>query len=130
MTVLFVCTGNTCRSPMAEAICRVRHPDWVVRSAGLSVSGALPASSNAQDAVRRYGGDLSLHRSRRLEATDCERCDVIVPMTGAHAALLRGLYPEWSDKLRPLFDVEDPFGEDAEVYARCAERISALVDAL
>lgn len=130
MHILFICTGNTCRSPMAEALCRARHPDWMVSSAGIGVREPLPASAYAAEAVKAYGADLGGHVSRQVTAAMLDRADVVVPMTSSHAQFIRVLFPDYAAKLRPLGEIADPFGGDRDDYARCAEQIGGLVDRL
>ena len=130
MNILFVCTGNTCRSPMAEAICRVKYPNRHAGSAGLVAHIPLPATDDAVEAVALYGGDLSEHLSRQVSAEMLEEAEIVVPMAQAHAERLRELFPQFSHKLRLLGEVADPFGGDAEDYRLCAELISELLDSL
>ena len=130
MRILFVCSGNTCRSPMAAAICRARHPDWAVSSAGTWVGIAAPASAYASEAAKAYGGDLGGHMSRQVTAAMLEEADAIVPMTSGHMRFIVQNFPGCEPKVRFISEISDPFGGDYEEYARCAKQISKLVDAL
>ncbi len=125
MLVVFVCTGNTCRSPMAEGIFRVllRERDVTgveCTSCGLCGCVGMPATDEAVRAAKAYGADISAHRSRPVSRYLLEQGDRFVCMTASHAAALAPYIP--ADKLRVL-DVDDPFGGGDEVYARCAAQI-------
>jgi protein-tyrosine-phosphatase len=92
--LLFVCTGNQCRSPMAEALMRARlaeRPSQIqVESAGIVAPG-LPPPAAAVDVMRSLGVDISAHRSRIVDATMLERSDLIVVMTRQHLVELASM---------------------------------------
>jgi RpiB/LacA/LacB family sugar-phosphate isomerase len=138
---LFVCTGNTCRSPMAAAIARRRldaagRPDVAVFSAGLSAVEGEPAAPEAVRAVAGVaaaaGTELAAHRARRLDAADVFAADRVFTMTRAQAEALCARYPDHAARigaLDPGADVPDPFGRGQEAYQDALARIDAAVAA-
>lgn len=140
-TVLFVCTGNTCRSPMAEVLLCNRSaelPGWRVASAGICAGAGIPASTESAKAVAELGLDLSKHRSRFLTSEQIRDVRVIVAMTRAHADAIRKSQPASSGKIflmRSFIpggsgDVVDPVGFGIDDYRRCRDEIAAGMDGL
>lgn len=137
MNILFVCTGNTCRSAMASAIMDkiAVENDLEVRieSAGIFAEEGMSASENAVKAVAKYGIDLTNHRTQPVTEDLIKQCDIILTMTQAHKQVLE---PMAQGKVYTLLeyagsegDVQDPYGGDLEEYEECAREIYyALVD--
>src|SRR6185295_16394218 len=136
-TILFVCTGNVCRSPMAEGILRYAlqgRGDFRVLSAGLGAMEGQPPSAYAIQAVRELGIDISRQRSRMLTPEIVHQADFIFGMTHSHIDTVMLLYPHAAEKtflLREfdetldLFekDISDPIGGSYEVYLNCRDQI-------
>src|ERR1039457_7391672 len=143
-TVLFVCTGNVCRSPMAEGIFRqsVRgRGDYQVVSAGLGALEGQPPSSYAIQAVKELGIDISALRSRMLTAELVQQADYIFGMTHSHLDTVAMLYPQAAEKsflLREFDetlgsfekDISDPIGGSYEVYLNCRDQIEQGIASL
>lgn len=130
MNILFVCTGNTCRSPMAEGYLRSKGIDGVtVSSRGLASDGS-PVSQNSKTAMAEAGIDIGSHISKQLTQNDVKQADKIICLSPSHkAVLLSAGVP--ADKLFVLGNgISDPFGGDISVYRRCRDEIFAAVDAL
>ena len=137
--VLVVCTGNTCRSPMAEGWLsqKLGGKGWVVESAGVGAWGGSPASAEAVEAMREIGVDLSGHRSRALSQEQVEGATYILAMTEGHRREIARRFPEAEGKthlvhgfgLGEVRDVADPVGYPVEVYRHIRdELIQALGD--
>ena len=122
--IIFICTGNTCRSPMAEGLFRAHNGEektgLTAASAGLYTENGLPASANAVAAAGERGADISAHRSQQLTAEMAENAKYLVCMTGC-ADKIFTLLPE---------DISDPFGGDLATYRRSAAEIDKGVQAV
>jgi protein-tyrosine-phosphatase len=141
--ILFVCSGNTCRSPLAEAAARrVFEEDGldgiVVSSAGAFAVDGGRASAGSQEVARSNGLDLEAFQSRKLTAAEVHGADLILVMEAAHRSAVLGISPQADTKTFLLGElagregsdasVPDPFGGGAEMYRKTFRRIGELLD--
>jgi RpiB/LacA/LacB family sugar-phosphate isomerase len=136
-TILFVCTGNICRSPMAEGLFRHITKDqggYEVLSAGVGAGPGSPPSPHAVRALQELGIDISRQRSQALSADLVARADFIFGMTQGHVETIALLFPRAAEKTFVLRefdetldvfekDIPDPIGENYEVYLNCRDQI-------
>jgi protein-tyrosine phosphatase len=138
-TLLLVCSGNTCRSPMAAAIARellaarqgvgpdeLEAAGLAVTSAGLYAAPGQPASEPAVEAMAKQGLDLSAHRSQPLTTELIDQADMIVTMTESHRLGVISMAP-WAEgktfRLDPAGDIADPIGAELDTYQRTAAQM-------
>jgi protein-tyrosine phosphatase len=139
--VLFVCTGNSCRSPMAEGILRSIVPldlagDLVASSAGTGLFDGLPATPHAVRVMADHGVDITAHVSRGLYHAGAARADLILAMTEDHVDRILAIAPDSRSKTHLLSefadgswrDVPDPIGGPREEYELVYRLLYELID--
>lgn len=140
MNILFVCTGNTCRSPMAKAIFSSQWPERaVVTSAGIFADNMAPAAGNAIKVLEENGIELK-HQSKQLQLEDILEASYVFTMTAGHKMLLMDQHPGAADKIFTLkefvngrggdLDVNDPFGGNLAEYQATFEELKDLINRL
>ncbi len=143
-TILFVCSGNTCRSPMAEGIARrvladklsiseaeLEKKGITVLSAGSMAMHGARATPQGVDALRELGVDLSKHRSRPLSVELIHQADMIYTMGNGHAMAVVALVPSAVEKVKTLApgrEIDDPIGSDVSVYRALAGELRELIE--
>lgn len=139
-SVLFVCTANQCRSPMAAALLssladqRGEADRWLIQSAGTWAEPDRPATQLAQTVMQRRGIALTEHRSRSVTAELLGSVDVVLVMTRHHQEALQAEFPVVQGRILLVsqlidrkFDIEDPFGGSVDDYELCAADLQNIL---
>ena len=141
-SLLFVCTGNICRSPMAEYLLRDSLPpesNWLVSSAGTFAADGIPASREGVEVLDERDIEMRPHRSRMITREQVDTATIIVVMTGAHRSHVLALFPNASEKtfLLKSFDpkarsrdLADPIGAPVRVYRKVRAEVTAALPGL
>ena len=132
LTVCFVCSGNTCRSPMAEVVLNyLGKGKYRAVSAGTCACDGDGITENAALALERMGipsegnHDYRNHRARSVKYSDIVHSDMVVGMTFRHSLQLISAFPECAEKIRTMpFEIPDPFMYGEAVYDKCLEMIT------
>ncbi len=148
MNVLFVCTGNTCRSPMAEELAedaadRSRYNNFVFKSAGTFACEGEGATPEAIEAMEEVGLNIEKHRAQQFDKELAEWADVILAMEAGHIEAMEAMAPDEEEKMHTLlgyaarvdgypgetgFDIMDPYQEDIQEYRAARDQISEVVN--
>ena len=144
MNILFICTGNTCRSPMAQAYFNSRAGQCKkacsADSAGIAAFAGQPASVDALEIMKElYGIDMSDHSSKQVNEELIAKADLVLAMTETHKTVLRRAYPNAVDKIFTLaeyagpasistHEVRDPYGMGMSAYKEAVKQITAMID--
>lgn len=148
INIIFVCTGNTCRSCMAEGIFRAvangegKEPYFKAVSRGIHALEGESASEHSINALKTlWGIDISLHKSKMISIQDVSQGDLLLTMTRAHRDILKAQFPDMSfkiftlkeyaypniDKDSYLLDISDPYRLQYTIYESCAKEIFECV---
>lgn len=144
--ILFVCTGNTCRSPLAKALLKEKRPDFEVKSAGVNALAGMNASEGTIQVLKDKGINLN-HVSSPVTNELVNWADKVLTLTEGHKSQLIKQFPNFIDKIYTLkeaafkdeensgqsessFSISDPFGGSKEIYQKTANEIETAIDHL
>ncbi len=144
--IIYICTGNICRSPMAHWYMQKKvidlgiQEEYLIDSCGTNAQSGQPATKNAIEVIYEYGVDMKKHRSKYIDEINLGDYDLIICLTESHKNFVLYMYPNIKDRIYTLKeyvnkdkeykDIDDPWGFDINVYRTCAKEIVENVDKL
>jgi len=141
-SVLFVCTANRCRSPMAEALLRAKvaqegqAEEWRIESAGTWAEPGIAVTPLTQGAMQKRGLDVSGHRSQAIDGGLMRTMGLILVMTDSHRESLCAEFPAEAHKvvlvsqlIGQTFNIDDPVAGTEQDYDVCADELTRIIDA-
>jgi len=139
-SVLFICTANICRSPMASALFRQKikkiygEDDWLITSAGTWATDGMPASLNSTAVMEEKGIDIQDHRSQIVSNELLQQHNLVLTMEKGHKEALQVEFPQWADRVYLLsemiggsFDIDDPYTRKIDDYRVTADELDQLL---
>lgn len=140
--IMFICTGNICRSAMADGLMKKlvkdNNKEIAVYSCGIFAEDGDMPTFNAIEAIKEYDVDLKLHRATNIRNSKIEDMDIILCATVSHKNNVINMYPNLKDKIFTIkeyadydkndLDIPDPWGYDIETYKFCASTISKCLN--
>lgn len=145
MKIMFICTGNICRSAMAHWLMKkklqeIGRKDIEIHSCGVFAENGDGSTYNAIETMKEYNVDLSKHRATNIKNSKIEEMDLILCATKSHKYSVIQMYPQLQDKVYTMkeyiepqkkdTDIQDPWGYDIETYRFCASEIDRCLDKL
>lgn len=144
MKIMFICTGNTCRSAMADGlakkIIKEKNLDIEVYSAGIFAQTGEHASYNSIAIMKEYDVDIALHKATSVDESNIKEMDLILCATKSHKAELQAKYKDLKDKIFTMkeyaeldndgtdLDIKDPWGYNLNTFRVCAAEISICIE--
>lgn len=145
MKIMFICTGNICRSAMAHKLLEKKLIDNGIKnvevySCGIFAEDGDYATYNAEEVMEEYGVDMKPHRATNIRHSNIKEMDIILCATMSHKNTVLQIYPNLKEKVYTIkeyvgygkedLDINDPWGYDAEVYRKCASQINDCLEKL
>jgi len=144
MKIMFICTGNICRSAMAHCILedKLHGTEHEVYSCGTYAEDGNQSTFSAIEVMREYGLNLKNHKATNIRNSKIEEMDLILCMTWSHKNMAIQMYPDLKDKIYTFkeyvnydetgkdIDIKDPWGYDIDVYRFCASEIDKCINKL
>lgn len=135
-SILVICLGNICRSPMAEGLLQKRYPDKNIASAGLQdITAGWPADPSSVTVMKKHGIDISRHRARPLTPELLEKADLVLTMESRQSDSIRQRFPDYRGKIMRIgefgdYDVPDPYAGNIDAFHESFELISKGLDGI
>ena len=142
MKIMFICTGNICRSAMAHVMledkAKKQNKDIQVYSCGIFAQNGDKSTQEAIEVMKEYTINLENHRATNIRNSDIEQMDIILCATTAHKNNVINMYPNLEEKIFTMkeyveypkndLDIKDPWGFDINTYRRCAKEIEDCIE--